>query len=130
MPHMAMEHTDDPKQALLDAVGDLEGFEVFNNDVVIAVYKRPEKTKSGIILPDQNRAEDTYQSKVGLVIKMGPEAFMDPAGVWFSGVQVGLHDWIWFRPSDGFHLQINKTDCRALKDTVVRGKVPHPDFIW
>lgn len=130
MPPMTMTHDVDPKEELLSKIGDLSEFEVFLNDVVVALYVRPEKTKGGIILTDKYRDEDRFQGKVGLVVALGRRAFVDETGEFFSGGEVKLHDWVWFRPSDGFALQVNETDCRSLKDTSIRGKIPNPDFIW
>jgi co-chaperonin GroES (HSP10) len=130
MPHMNMTHEEDPRELILQALGDIEKFKVFHNEVVVAVYLRPEKTKSGIYLPDQHRDEDRHQSKVGLVVKMGSEAFDDPNGNWFRGMDVKLHDWVVYRPSDGWTITVNNVLCRALKDTNIRGSVPHPDMIW
>ena len=48
MPAVAMLHEVDPKQAILDRVGDLSGVELFGSDMLVAIYKRPEKTKSGL----------------------------------------------------------------------------------
>ena len=42
----------DPRKALLDAVGDLSGFDIFHNQILVAIYVRPEKTSGGIIRPD------------------------------------------------------------------------------
>jgi len=64
MPFMIMEHATDPKQKLLDDIGDISAFEIFNNQILIAIYVRPQKTKSGILLPDQMRDEDKIQGKV------------------------------------------------------------------
>ena len=61
MPSVAMVHDVDPKKALLDKVGDLSGIDVFGNDILVAVYKRPNKTKSGIILADSTLSEDKWQ---------------------------------------------------------------------
>ena len=130
MPAMTMSHDTDPKQEILAAIGSLDGFETFHNDLIVAVYLRPEKTASGIYLPESYRDEDKYQGKVGLVVKMGPEAFNDPSGAWFQGISVQEGDWVYFRPSDGFAMTVNKVLCRSLKDTNIRGKVPHPDFVW
>lgn len=132
MPHMEMTHETDPAEALRAKIGDLSGFEVFHNEVVVAIYLRPEMTKGGIYLPEQHRDEDRFQSKVGLVLKMGPDAFNDDSGTWFKGVNVKVGDWVWFRPSDGFSITLNGKDglCRAIKDTSVRGVVPHPDMVW
>lgn len=130
MPHMEMTHDVDPKEALLQQLGDLSGFQVFHNEIIVAVYLRPEKTKSGIYLTDKHRDEDRFQSKVGLVVKMGPEAFNDESGAWFRDVNVRVGDWVWFRPSDGFNVTVNGTLCRALKDTSVRGVIDQPDRVW
>lgn len=130
MPAGVMLHENDPKQALLDEIGDLSEFEVFHNEVVVAVYFRPEKTAGGIILPNSNRDEDKYQSKTALVVKMGPDAFNDDTGTWFKGVNVKVGDWVWFKPSDGFNITVNKVLCRALKDQHIRGIVAHPDMVW
>jgi hypothetical protein len=127
MPFMLMNHEVDPKQKLLDELGDISGLKLFNNQVLAAVYIRPEKTKSGLVLASQTREEDRYQSKVGLIIHMGPSAFKDPTGQWFEGVDVGLHDWIVFRPSDTWSLTVNNVLCRVVDDDKIRGQVAHPD---
>ena len=71
MPLMRMEHSTPVKEATAALVGDLEGVEVFGNQVLVAIYQRPNKTASGIYLSDGVRAEDQYQGKVGLVLKLG-----------------------------------------------------------
>ena len=65
MPFMIMQHETDPAKAILDEIGDISNVEVFNNQLLVAVYIRPEKTKSGLLLPGQTRDEDKFQSKVG-----------------------------------------------------------------
>lgn len=130
MPAMTMDHSVDPKKELLKEIGDLKEFELFNNQVLVAIYIRPEKTKSGILLPGQTRDEDKWQGKVGLVVKCGPTAFNDETGEWFKGVNVGLGDWVVFRPSDGWQLTVNKVLCRVIDDVNVRGKIKQPDFVW
>jgi len=130
MSNIAMLHETDPKSVLLKDVGDINHIEVFNMQVLVAVYIRPEKTKSGIILSDKTRDEDRYQSKVGLVIKKGPSAFVDESDKWFSGINVKEGDWIVFRPSDGWNITINGTLCRMLDDMSIRARISHPDQVW
>jgi len=130
MSNIAMLHETDPKSVLLKDVGDVSHIEVFNMQVLVAVYIRPEKTKSGIILSDKTRDEDRYQSKVGLVIKKGPSAFVDESDKWFSGINVREGDWIVFRPSDGWNITINGTLCRMLDDMSIRARISHPDQVW
>ena len=130
MPHMNMTHDTDPKQTLIDALGDISQYKVFHNEIVVAVYVRPEKTASGIYLPDAHREEDKVQGKVGLVVKMGPEAFEDPNGNWFRDMDVKLHDWVVFRPSDGWSITVNGQLCRMIDDVNVKGRVDQPDRVW
>ena len=130
MSNIAMLHEKDPKKVLLEQVGDLSKIEVFNMQVLVAVYIRPEKTKSGLYLSDKARDEDRYQSKVGLIIKKGPTAFVDKDGEWFSGLDIKEGDWIVFRPSDGWNITVNGTLCRMLDDMSVRARIEHPDQVW
>ena len=130
MPAMIMEHHVDPAKALLDTIGDISNVEVFNNQLLVAVYIRPEKTKSGILLPGQTRDEDKYQSKVGLVLKKGPSAFEDTNGEWFKDVNINVNDWIIMRSSDGWSITVNNVLCRMIDDMNVRGRVDHPDRVW
>jgi len=125
-----MEHDVDPRKKLMEEMGDLSKVEVFNNQILVAVYLRPEKTKSGLYMPDAHRDEDKYQSKVGLVLKKGPMAFDDNTGQWFNGVTINTNDWIVFRPSDGWSITINGVICRMIDDVNVRGRVDHPDRVW
>lgn len=130
MPFMIMEHEKDPKQKLLEDLGDVSAFEIFNNQILVAVYIRPVKTKSGIYLSDQSREEDKLQGKVGLVIKKGPMAFVDDSNSWFKDISVEEHDWVVFRPSDGWSITVNNVLCRIIDDTAIRGKVDMPDRVW
>ena len=122
--------TNDAKKDLLSLVGDLSKFEVFNNQVLVAVYVRPEKTKGGIFLPDKAKDEDKYQSKVGLILKMGPSAFNDETGEWFEGISFSNHDWVVFRPSDGWSVTVNGVLCRMFDDTAIRARISHPDNVY
>lgn len=130
MPYMRMDHEDDPAEEIKKSVGDLSSVEVFNNQVLVAVYIRPKKTKSGIYLTDKTTEEDRYQSKVGLVLKKGPVAFVDNTNNWFSGVDIEEGEWIVFRPSDGWAITVNNVLCRMLDDTAVRGRINTPDLVW
>ena len=134
MPAAIMFHAKDPKEKLLEEIGDISETEIFNNQVLCAVYQRPEKTRGGIILPGSNLDEDKYQSKVGLIIKMGSSAFEED-GDWFKGVKFALHDWVVFRPSDGWSITLKAKNgsevlCRIIDDVNVKGRVQQPDAVW
>jgi len=130
MPYMTMDHEIDPKQKLIQEVGDISNVEIFNNQILVAVYIRPQKTKSGLYLSDKTTDEDRYQSKVGLVLKKGPTAFVDETEEWFKGVNINENDWIVFRPSDGWQITVNNVLCRILEDVTVRGRIDQPDRVW
>lgn len=130
MPPMLMKHDVDPREAIL-AETDLTGFHVQNNQVLVRVYERPKITRSNIHLPDQTRGEDQYQGKAALIIAVGPVAFIaDPEKGYWLGEVPKLHDWVVFRPSDGWPINVNGKLCRMLTDTAVRMVIPAPDVVW
>jgi co-chaperonin GroES (HSP10) len=127
---MAMKHDVDPKKDLLTTLGDTSGVDVFNNSVLVAIYVRPSRTKSGIYLTDSYTSEDRIQGKAGLVVKKGPRAFVDERGEWFVDAGIAEGDWVIFRPSDGWAINVNGVACRLIDDTAIRGKVDQPDRVW
>jgi len=129
MPHMPRRHDEDPTQKLLDQLGDISEIELFHNQVLLAVYLRPEKTKSGLILTADHLDEDKYQSKVGLLVKRGPLAF-EQDGNWFTGMTFQDHEWLIFRPSDGWSITVNGVLCRIFDDISIKGRAPHPDSVY
>lgn len=138
MPAVAMLHEEDPREALLKRVGDVSDIDVFGKMMLLAIYKRPEKTKSGLILADTTRSEDVHQGKVALVIKMGPYCYTDEDGNKFRDIKVG--DWVVVRPADGWRVTLNTlqqsvsredtVDCRVVSDSVVDIRVAQPDMIY
>ena len=132
MPAVAQLHETDPKDALIAKIGDVSGVELFHNQVLCAAYLSPGKTKGGILRPDQTKDEDLYQSKVGLILKMGPKAFLSE-GAWSWPDDMAVGDWVFFRVSDGWNTTVNSfrmNVCRILHDVDIRGRIPHPDMIW
>ena len=130
MPPMRMVHTIDPAKELLNKIGDLSAFELFGNQVLIAVYERPEKTKSGIILADVTRQEDAFQGKAGLVVKLGPSAFVSDENYNFRNQKAQVGDWVAIFVSDGRKIVVNSTLCRIVEDNHIRLKIPTPDSVF
>ena len=128
--NIAMSHEVDPKEALLTELGDIGKIELLNTNVLVAVYIRPEKTKGGIIMTSKARDEDRYQSKVGLIVKAGPTAFVESDGKWFNGLDLKVGDWVIFRPSDGWNITVNGVLCRMFDDAIIKGRIPHPDSVY
>jgi len=134
MTILAMHHENDPKQAIIDAVGDLSPATVMHNELLVGVYIRPDsyKTKTGheIFLTQNFREEDKFQGKVGVVLAKGPLAFVDDADIQFHGQDVNVGDWIVFHSGDGWSLTIRGVLCRMVRDNAVRMIVPTPDFVY
>lgn len=145
MPATALKRTEqiDEKQELLARLGDLSHVRIAQNEVLLAIYVRPEKTPGGIILTQKNRKEDMYQGKVGLVVKIGEACQFvrgDPEKGRQYGIPVKLHDWVVVRPSDTWPIDVN-TDpnalqiedfvpCRLVFDDRIRLVVSSPGVIW
>ena len=132
MPAMDMQHDVDPAKVLLDQLG---GFQdecaLCSSQVLMAIYQPPKATSKGIYLPDQTRDEERYQGKVGLVVAVGPLAFVeDPErGVVFP-VKAEVGDWVVIRGSDTWSLSVNKVPCRMMSDVAIRMIVPSPDKVY
>jgi hypothetical protein len=133
---IAEESGSDPRSAVLRVVGDYSGVAVSAQRLLVAVYVRPEKTKGGIYRADHSLAEDRFQAKVGLVLKVGSLAFVDDAVNKFGGFRVDPGDWAVFNPTDGmesFFIAENGRDgtpVRWFADTSIIGKTDDPGRIY
>jgi co-chaperonin GroES (HSP10) len=124
MPNVAMKHEVDPRERVLAEIGDVSRFEIAHREVLIATYKRPERTKGGIILTPNNLKEDLYQFKAGLVLAIGPEC------VFPEHLQIEVHDWVVIRASDVWSLEVNFVPCCLAYDDQIRARIPHPELVW
>jgi hypothetical protein len=132
---MKMQHDTDPAKQILKEIGDISKFEVMHNDVLIAVYLRPEKKQiegsdKVIYLPDGTRQEDQYQGKAGVVLSKGPLAFVSDENYDFKGQDVKPGDWVAIWVSDGRKIIINGVLCRMVEDRHIRLKIPAPDAVY
>ena len=116
------------KEAIKEAIGDLNDIAVMQNDVLVATYIRPEKTSGGLFLPDSAIEEDLFQGKVGLVLKMGPAAFDDEER--FGVLCPNENDWVVYRVGDSWDLTIRGVHCRLIRDTNIRLIVNDPEEIF
>jgi hypothetical protein len=129
-PTMEAHHDVDPAHAILEQVGDLSGFHVFNNLVLVGIYERPDTLKSKIIIADGTRGEDKYQGKAALVLKKGPAAFVSDSNYDFRGQDVSVGDWVSLWVSDGRKVQIRGQLCRLVEDMHIRMAIPAPDLVY
>lgn len=108
----------------------LEDIEVLYNQVLIAIYIRPEKTAGGIWKPQTNTQEDMWQGKVGLVVKLGPNAFEDDENFQFYGQKAAVGDWVVFKVGDAWSVQVGGFPCRLVSDSNIRMKTNDPQLIF
>jgi len=129
-----LSQSDDPRKALLETIGkqNIDAYRVFEDDVLIATYIRPERTKGGIFLTDNAKQEDRFQGKVGLLLKVGCTAFrFDKSGQFaWEGDKPEVGDWVIYRPSDAWEMSINGVSCRLIRSSLIRGAVSDPTSIW
>jgi hypothetical protein len=125
-----------PKDAILDALGDLSWYEPFHNLVLVGTYVPPAMIGS-VHIPDKSHSEARFQGVCGLVLRIGPGAFKDEGHIKFYGVTVNEHDWIIYRPSDAveqflrFRGTINDgVSCRLIEDSHIKGRVDDPSRIY
>lgn len=119
-----------PKLEIIKLIGDLTSVDIKFNMVLLATYFRPEKTAGGIIRPDANKAEDEWQGKVGLVMKLGPKAYQDDEDTQFDGEKVDVGDWAVFKIGDTWSLNINGYPCRMIRDSSIKMTVKDPNMVF
>jgi co-chaperonin GroES (HSP10) len=138
----AVADSDDPKSEILKWVGDLSEEKLLGDRVMVGTYARPIKSGGGVWLPDSQRQEDRFQGVVGLLLTMGPNAFMYDGSYrliereldesdqdyrirWADSVpKVG--DWVVYRPADGFEMAFRRASCRVFRSESVMGIASDP----
>lgn len=119
----------DFKAEILDALGSLDDISVMYNMALLGTYIRPERTRGGIIRPDENIHEDLYQGKVGLVLKLGPMAFQDDDVTKFYGQKAEPGEWVVYRVGDAWSLTVRGIACRLVADSQIKMKLSDPEAV-
>jgi hypothetical protein len=103
----------------------LPDVELAGNDVLVVGYVRPELQR-GIIVPVD---EDVWQGKSGLVVKMGPMAFVDDEINKFS-LRPEVGDWVgyWIHSARLFNLC--DVPCRLIEDSFIKLRVKDPAVLF
>lgn len=130
----------DAATAIVDAIGKklITDYEPLHNLVLVGTYVRSDVTKGGIYLGgDRTRAEDRFQGKIGLVLKVGPTAFVDTPHVKFGGKTVKAGDWVMYKPSDAHEFffvddksRLDGSSARLIEDTLILARVSDPESIY
>lgn len=122
----------DFKADVLQELGSLEDVDVYFNHVLVATYIGGEKIGASKLLyrPQSSVQEDTYQGKVGVVIKKGPNAFQSDEEIDFGSQTVEPGDYVVYRTGDGWDITINGVACRMLADRNIKMRVKDPEVIF
>lgn len=96
---LAHANDQDAKDEIWKAVGDISGIRVVGTQVLLGVYMRPAKTKSGLILTHQTQVEDVYQGWESLVLSISPD--VDASTLPFK-----VGDWVAIRPVDAVNVSV------------------------
>jgi co-chaperonin GroES (HSP10) len=98
--------------------------------ILVAIPKMPDTTSGGIIKPDALVDKEQMASMFGMVLAMGPDAYVDQKR-FPSGPACKLGDWVMFRAYSGtrFKLTIDETEYRVVPDDSVQATIEDPRFI-
>lgn len=127
-------HEGDPRVDLLKKVGFVaDHVKVPSAKILVAIYYRPEVTTGGIIDPTV-KSGDSFQGKIGLVLKMGPLAFQEDENHVWGGVKPELHDWVQFRVGDTAPWRLGRNEqsphFRYVEDVNILAIWDRPDLVW
>ena len=96
--------------------------------ILVMPYRRKEKTKKGIILPDQALEKEHVATVCAYVLEVGPDAYMDkekfPDGPWCK-----KGDWIIFGRYAGARIKIDDGELRLLNDDEILATIQKPEDI-
>lgn len=132
----SVRHEIDPAQEIRDSIGDISSVRLGPGRVLVAIYKRPEKTSGGIIRTIGNQTEDVYQGKAWLVLAMGPKCFEDSEQGTYGGFKAEVGDWVLARNNDGWRCDIggegckNGYECLVINDRYIKGVISTPSMVW
>ena len=96
--------------------------------LLVLPHKGKGKTKGGVILSDKTVEETQIATNVGLVLKVGPDAYNDvdryPNGPWCKE-----KDWVMFARYAGSRFKIDGGEVRILNDDEILAKIMDPEDI-
>jgi co-chaperonin GroES (HSP10) len=131
MAVIQMRHDVEPQKKLLEELGDISGIELFNDRVLVAIYRHEGVTKGGIITTPKTHDESDYQGKVGLVVKLGPLVSVKDE---VRGGSIKIGDWVAVNASSGLSMHAgnhgSKAMLRMLPESEIHMRVKSPDMIW
>lgn len=93
--------------------------------ILIAIPEISKTTKGGVYIPDERRNAEETASLVGLVLRVGSEAYADanrfPSGPWCKE-----GDFVIFRSYSGTRFKVLGQEFRLINDDTVEAVVEDP----
>lgn len=96
--------------------------------ILISIPEFEAKTAGGIVLPDEFRSKEETATMVGLVLKLGPDAYRDQKR-FPGGPYCKEGHYVIFRAYSGTRLSINDKEYRLINDDSVEAVVEDPTAI-
>ena len=96
--------------------------------VLVMPYKRKEKTKKGIILPENALEKERVATVCAYVLEVGPDAYGDKER-FSEGPWCKKGDWIIFGRYAGARIKIDDGELRLLNDDEILATIQKPEDI-
>lgn len=140
-----LDEPDEQKKAIFKTLGDLDQYEMLDEELLIALYAKPNVLAAGkrsdgstyqLVGTDNDTIEASrYQGKIGLLITKGPSAYKyHPNGQPYQGIEPEIGDWLISRASDGREIWLKDLRnmgaeyvcCRRIHWTLVGMRITDP----
>lgn len=118
------------KEEVFETLTDLDKQKPLFDNVLVATYLEPAKTKGGILLPEKNREEGRFQGKMGLILALGPEAFVIDGDKSYKGEKPKVGDWVMYWPTNSRELFLYNYSCRLIRAGLLEMVSEDPSAIW
>lgn len=96
--------------------------------ILLAMPDKKEKSDGGIFIPDELKDREHVASIVGLVMKIGPDAYKDqtkfPGGPWCRE-----GDWVLFKSYTGTRFKVKDQEFRVINDDSIDCTVDDPRIV-
>lgn len=107
----------------------LDDIDVTLNRILCGAYITYERYKSGLFKAPDAKAEDVWQGKAAIVLKVGPLAFQDTPDITFSGFSVKPGDWVTFKIGNSSLMEIQDYPCRLTLDHYIETRIADPRML-
>lgn len=122
------------RKKILDRVGDISDVVIMGHRILVAKFIR--EKEGSLYTASSTQLEDEFQGKVGLVLGVGPLAYLDDAEHDWGDQKVRVGDWVMYRSSVGIDFDLrpagshDRVKCKWMFEGQIDSIVPRPDFAY